>query len=126
MIIQIILIGFMASVFCLILKDHVPAIALSVSIITCVIIFMLILPLLTDVIELFNNFAKYIGLNNSYITLIIKIIGVAYLSELGASLCIDSGQKAIGTKIELGGKVMIMAMSIPIINEILNTIIGIL
>lgn len=126
MIVKIIFIGFITSIICLVLKEKVPEIAFSLSICACVIIFFLVLPLLKDIIEVFNNFSNYIGLNNSYIALVIKIIGVAYLTELGSSLCIDAGQKAIGTKIELGGKIIIMSMSIPIINEILNTVISIL
>lgn len=126
MIIQIIFIGFIASVICLVLKEQVPEIALSLSIGVCVLIFLLVLPLMKDLVDLFNNFSKYIGLDNSYITLVIRIIGIAYLTELGAALCIDAGQNAIGTKIELGGKIIIMSMSIPIINEILNTVIRLL
>ena len=49
--------------------------------------------------------------------------GIAYLSEFAVSICKDSGENAIASKIDLGGKVMIISMSIPIISSLLEVIL---
>ena len=58
--------------------------------------------------------------------LLIKITGIAFLSEFAVSICKDSGESAIASKIELGTKIIIISMSIPIINALINTVVKIL
>lgn len=48
------------------------------------------------------------------------------MTEFSVSLCKDSGETAIANKIDIGGKVIIISMSIPIIASLLETIIKIL
>ena len=57
---------------------------------------------------------------------ILKIIGIAYIAEFGAQITKDAGQGAIASKIELGGKVLILSMAIPILTVIIETIISML
>ncbi len=123
---KIALIGLVATIFVLVIKKVEPSISILLSLGTCILIFLIIIPNLTLVIDMIKNFNKYIDSSNLYIDIILKIIAIAYISEFAAQLCNDSGEKAIGSKIELGGKVLIMAQSIPIINEVLVTVIRIL
>ena len=48
------------------------------------------------------------------------------MAEFAVSICKDAGESAIATKIDMGGKVMIVAISIPIISSLLETIVKIL
>ena len=48
------------------------------------------------------------------------------MTEFAVGICKDSGETAISTKIEFGGKILIIALSIPIISALLETIIKIL
>ena len=70
---------------------------------------------------------------------IIKIVGIAltaviiiiiikqYKPEFAVYISlIDVGENAIGSKVDLGGKVIIIAMSIPIISSMLETVLKIL
>lgn len=61
-----------------------------------------------------------------FLQLLIKITGIAILTEFAVSVCKDSGETAIANKVDFGGKIMIIAMSIPIISSLLETIIQIL
>ena len=58
--------------------------------------------------------------------LVIKIIGVGYLVEFGASICSDSGNSSIAEKIILGGKIIIFTMAIPIITSLFEIIMSLL
>ncbi|MBM7660889.1 stage III sporulation protein AD [Bacillus mesophilus] len=66
------------------------------------------------------------NVNLMYVETILKIIGIAYIAEFGAQITRDAGQGAIASKIELGGKILIMAMAIPILTVIIETILGLL
>ena len=60
------------------------------------------------------------------ILIIVVATGIAFLTEFAVSVCADAGEKAIASKIEIGSKVIIITMSIPIITSLLELIIEIL
>ena len=63
---------------------------------------------------------------SKYLTLILKVSGIVYLVEFGKNLCIDAKESAIGTKLEMAGKVMIVTLTLPILSQILEQIVGLL
>ena len=87
---------------------------------------MLVMDKLTGIINLLQSLANKTSINSTFITLLIKITGIAFLSEFAISICKDSGESAIAGKIELGSKIIIIAMSIPIISSLLEIVLKIL
>lgn len=76
-----------------------------------------------QVISMLERIAINANINMVYVETILKIIGIAYIAEFGAQITKDAGQGAIASKIELGGKILILAMAIPILTVIIETII---
>ncbi len=81
---------------------------------------------LTGIINMFNSLANKANVNNQFFSILLKITGIAFLTEFASSICKDSGETAIATKIDFGGKAIIIGMSIPIISALLDLIIKIL
>lgn len=81
---------------------------------------------ISGIIELLTSLADKISIHQEFITLLIKITGIAILTEFAVSICRDSGETAIASKVDMGGKVIIISMSIPIIAGLLETMIKIL
>lgn len=125
-IVKIIGIGLVALIIIVILKQYRPEFAMYVSLSAGVIIFALIFTKLSGIIELLKNLSSKASINNQFITLLIKITGIAILTEFAVSVCKDTGETAIANKVDLGGKVIIMSMSIPIMCSLLETIVKIL
>ncbi len=73
-----------------------------------------------------TNLANKTAINNQFLTLLIKITGIAFLTEFAVSICKDSGETAIANKMDMGGKVVIVSMSIPIISGLLEAIVKVL
>ena len=86
----------------------------------------MLLDKLTGIVELLANLSNKAGINNQFLGILLKITGIAFLTEFAVSICQDSGETAIANKIDLGGKVIIIAISIPIISALLELIIKIL
>lgn len=97
-----------------------------ISLIAGVLILVLVMDKLTDVINLIQSISEKSSINSSFISLLLKITGIAFLAEFAVSVCKDSGESAIASKIELGSKIIIIALSIPIISNLLETILKIL
>ena len=125
-IIKIIGVGLIALIIIIILKQYRPEFVIYVSIIAGVIILILIMDKVSAIIDLLTSLSNKTVINNEFLVLLIKITGIAFLTEFSVSICKDSGETAIANKIDIGGKVLIISMSIPIIASMLETIIKIL
>ena len=125
-ILQIVGIGLSAVVLIPVIKSQKPELAVQLSILTGIVIFMLISGKLYAVIELLEGYSSKVNINTLYISTLIKIIGIAYIAQFGAEICKDAGESAIASKIELAGKVIIIVLSVPIITSLLELIIKIM
>lgn len=125
-IIKIIGIGLISLIIIVILKQYRPEFAMYVSLVAGILIFAIIITKMSGIIEVLKGLANKTTINNEFLTLLIKITGIAILTEFAVSVCKDSGETAIANKVDLGGKVIIMSMSIPIMSSLLETVIKIL
>lgn len=125
-IIKIIGIGLIALVIAVILKQYRPEYAIYVSIIAGVLILVLTMEKFSGIINLLKSISNKTYINKQFLAILLKITGIAIITECAVSICSDAGEKAIASKIEIGSKVIIVAMSIPIISSLLELIIEIL
>lgn len=120
---KIVGIGIIATILSITVKKERPEIALQISLVAGITIFIYIVTKLKIVIELLNLISSKLDIDYIYISTIFKIVGIAYVAEFGAQICKDAGESAIASKIELAGKVLIMILAIPILVGLLNTIL---
>ncbi len=125
-IIKIIGIALIALIIIILLKQYRPEYAVFVSLLTGILILFLVMDKLTGIINLIQSVQDKFAINTQFIAILIKITGIAFLSEFAVSICKDSGEAAIASKIELGSKIIIISMSIPIISNLLEIILKIL
>ena len=116
-IIRIIGIGLIALIIIILLKQYKPEFAIYISLLTGALILLLLTDQLTGIVNLIQSIAGKANINSQFLSLLIKITGIAFLSEFAVSICKDSGEGAIASKIELGSKIIIISMSIPIISS---------
>ena len=125
-IVKIIGIALIALIIIIMLKQYRPEYAIFISILTGILILFLVMDRLTGIINLIETIEDKFSINTQFIALLIKITGIAFLSEFAVSVCKDSGEAAIASKIEIGSKIIIISMSIPIISSLLEIILKIL
>lgn len=125
-VVKIIGIALIALVIIIMLKQYRPEFAIYISLLTGVLILILVMDKLTGIINLLQALANKASINSTFLSLLIKITGIAFLSEFAVSICKDSGEGAIASKIEIGSKIIIISMSIPIISSLLEIILKIL
>jgi len=125
-IIKIAGIGLISLIVIVVIKQYRPEFAVYVSIIAGLLIMGFVISKLSGIVEILKSLANKASLSNNFLGILIKITGIAILTEFTTSICKDAGEGAIATKVDLGGKVIIMSMSIPIISSLLETILKIL
>lgn len=125
-IIKIIGIAFLAVIIILILKQYRPEFAMYVSILAGALIIFMSIGKLEGVIQLLNTISNSTKGNGQFLGILLKITGIAFLTEFAVSVCKDSGETAIASKVDLGGKIIIVAISVPIISSLLETVMQVL
>ena len=58
--------------------------------------------------------------------LLVKITGISILTEFAVSICKDMGESSIASKVDLGGKLLVISLSIPVISATLNGLLELL
>ena len=125
-IIKIVGIGIVAVIIITIIKQYKPEFAIYVSIIAGIIIFFMVFEQLSGIINLINELTSKANINSDFIKILLKITGIAFLAEFAVSICKDSGEAAIASKIEIGSKIIIISMAIPILSSLLELILKLL
>mgnify|MGYP005758217281 FL=1 len=125
-VIKIIGIGLISLIIIIIVRQYKPEFTLYISLLAGALILLFIMDKIGGIIDLLTTLSNKTAINNEFLTLLIKITGIAFLTEFAVSICKDSGESAIASKIDMGGKVIIVSMSIPIISSLLETVVEIL
>ncbi|BCK00531.1 SpoIIIAC/SpoIIIAD family protein [Anaerocolumna chitinilytica] len=119
---QIALVGISVILLAIIFKNYKSEYSIYISLAGCILIFYLGLSKLELIISTIKKIQTYINLNESYLGILIKIIGITYIAEFTADLCKDFGHTAVANQIELVGKLTILATGMPILLALLDTI----
>ncbi len=125
-IVKIIGIAFLAVIIILILKQYRPEFAMYVSILAGALIILMSIGKLEGIINLLTTISTSTKVNGQFLGILLKITGIAFLTEFAVSVCKDSGETAIASKVDLGGKIIMIAISVPIISSLLETVIKVL
>lgn len=123
-IIQIGAIGIVSTILALSIKKQSPEFSLLISIAAGVIIFIMVIPKFEALFQVFNKITSSADIDLTYISIVIKIIGIAYISQFSSQICIDAGESAIASKIELAGKILIMVISAPILLTLVELVVA--
>lgn len=119
---KVAVIGVIAVFLALPLNKDKQEYAMLVVLSACLIIIGLALSKLDGVFDVINNSKKYLGDNSLYVDILIKMVGITYVAEFGANLCRDAGFGSVANQIEFFGKLMILAVSMPILMTLIETI----
>lgn len=124
--IKIIGIGFITLILTILLKEYKKDYAVYVILIGGALIIFLSLDTLINIIEFLTSLSSKAQIDNSFISLLLKITGISILSEFAISICKDCGESSIASKIDLGGKIIVISLSIPVIGNALEQLLSLL
>ena len=125
-IIQVAFFAFTALFVFLLLKDNKSEMGFLVILAAGIGIFLYMIGQLAEVIEFIKDIANKANIDTVYIGIVLKILGIAYITSFCSEICKDSGAGSIGSKVEFAGKIMILGLAVPILMAVLNSILQIL
>ncbi len=115
-------IGIAGVLLALQIKQARPEYAVYLSVATGVFLLIMAAQRLEVVVESVRLIQSSISIQSSYIQVLLKIIGITYISEFAADICRDAGYSAVAGQIGIFAKLSILAVSMPIVTALLETI----
>ena len=109
-----------------VMKTVNKEITIYIILATVIILFLSIIDKLLEAFRFLEGIYDNVTYGRSFFPVIIKVLAVAYITDFTAQLCRDSGENAIGSKVELAGKVMIFYLAMPVLSAILELISSLL
>lgn len=109
-----------------VVKTERKDVALLISMVAGIIIFMFLISKLTIVVNFLQTLSNKANIDIVYLDTVFKILGIAYLSSFCAEICKDAGESSIASKVEFAGKILILTLAIPILMAVLQTILKIM
>lgn len=125
-IVKIVAFAFLSLFIVMIFKDRRNDLAVQVSIVAGVIIFIFMLTKITVVLEFIQKLAADANIDAVYLTTVFKILGIAYLATFSSEICRDAGENSLASKVEFSGKILILVLAIPILMAVLQSILKIM
>ncbi len=125
-IIKIAMIGLAGVVLALMLRQQKSEYALYISLATAILILVFSVDRLAVVMETIRKIEAYIQIDSALIKILIKMIGITYVAEFATGICRDAGFGALGSQIEMFAKLSVMAVSVPILLALIETVEGLL
>lgn len=119
---KVAVIGVMAVLLAIPLKKDKSEFGMLIIMAACLLIGSLALAKIGEVLSFFKNMEGYIEEGSVYLKILLKMVGITYVAEFGANLCRDAGYRAVAEQITFYGKLMILAVSIPILTTLLETL----
>lgn len=126
MLLSIIGVAIIGIILNIILKNLKPEIALVVNLATCLIIFMLVIDLASNILSKIVWFVSGLNISNEILLFLFKVLGVSYITEFVVDIAEESGSSSIANKVAFAGKVIIAGISLPMLFKLINILTSLL
>ncbi len=123
---KIIGVAFVTTFAAVLLRPTKPELSFAVTVTGVIIVLLFIVDALQNTLSAFTTIAAITGIENGLLKILIKIVGVGYLTEFGAGVLQDFGGNSLADKVVLGGKITIVLLSLPVLEGLINMIKGFL
>lgn len=118
--------AIVCALLALTLRRDNPVFASLIALAGGVLIFFMVVPYLSAVLQTLHAVTDNLGEGSVYITTVLRVIGIAYAAEFGANICNDAGESALASRVELAGKVLILATAAPIVLTLLRQVVSVI
>lgn len=114
--------GLLAVILCVIVRQLKPESAVFVNIAAGLMILAVAVRALSPSIGAISELAESAGISGDFAELLLKALAISYITALSADCARDAGETALGSKLELAGRVSIAALSLPVFTQLAGLI----
>ena len=111
------------AVLAVMLKQYKPEYAVLITLAAGVVTLALVLYGLSPVLDKLRGFSDQLGGMGQAVEILVKALGICYLAQFAADACRDAGETSLAAKVELAGKIAVVVLSLPMLEQVMEIII---
>lgn len=115
-------IGIAVALLAIQFKSIKPEYGIYISIVGCILIFMSSISYINELLDAIKTFKSLTSISNDYINILIKIVGITFVSEISSDIVNDCGYKSVSNHIQIFGKLTVLLISLPIFIKLISSI----
>ena len=119
-------IGIVGTIVAVTVKNHRAEIGVCVALAVGIVIFVRVLPEISQMLDALEEICEGQDVAEEYFKLIVKVTGIAYITQFASELAKDAGEGAISKKLELAGKIGIICIIMPTVKNLITIITDVL
>ncbi|NLX63721.1 MAG: hypothetical protein GX022_02925 [Clostridiaceae bacterium] len=124
--VRIAILGIIAAICAVIISGKNPEMGMILGLIFGVIALMIAFGKAGTIVKALEDTIVSSGIDAKLLVPVLKITGMAYITQFSVDVCKDVGQNAIAGKIETVGKIMMLVVAVPVVTSLIHIISGIL
>lgn len=114
--------ALISAVVYLILAKQGKDLAAVLTILVCVMILTTAMGYLTSLLDFFHKLEELVGLEGDQFQILLKVVGIGILGEMASMICTDAGNAALGKALQIFGTILILCLSLPLFQGLLELI----
>ena len=107
------------------IKELDSGYGIVLSIAGCVMLMYFVVSRFRLIASYIDRLTAYVSVNISYIDVILKMIGIAYICRFSSDICKDAGCNAMASQVEMAGKITLILLSMPILMGVIDLMVTI-
>ncbi|MGI6122557.1 MAG: SpoIIIAC/SpoIIIAD family protein [Acetivibrionales bacterium] len=124
--IRIAILGIIAAILAVVISEKKPEMGMLLGLAFGVIALLIAFGKAGTIIKAIEDTIKSAGIDAKLLVPVLKITGMAYITQFSVDVCKDVGQHAIAGKIETVGKIMMLIVAVPIVTSLVQIISSII
>ena len=119
---QMVGLGVIAALLCVVLRPLHPELAMILSLAAGAVLLLAVVGEVGQVLALAKKMMEKAHLPGAYMPILLKALGICLLTQVACDTCRDAGETALSVKLEMAGKIAVLVLSLPLFEEILMVI----
>ena len=119
MMMRLTVVGLTAAVLCAVLRKNTPEIALLLALAAGIWMLFLTADTLCSGLEVLWELAALSGMEDELVRPVVKVVALSLLTRITAEICRSTGEGGIAAFVEVGGTVLSLGVSLPLIRAVI-------
>ena len=121
-VVQVGIVGVLGALLAVQFKSGKTEYGIYMSVAAGIFLFVCIIDRMEIFISTVGQISSYINMDAGYLATMLKMIGITYIAEFSSGICRDAGYQTIASQIEIFSKLTILALGMPVLLALLETI----
>ena len=116
-----------AALAALIVRQVKPELSMFVQLGGVLVVTMLLMDVLQELLGAVDGMLDFAsGMDSGSFTLLMKALGICVTTQLAADICRDSGSGSLANVVELGGRLLVLGLALPLLKTIAELAVGLI